>query len=80
MTDAKTAAEHIESLKDDRQVYLDGKPVGDVTVHPAFAKSIASAASLYDFPGRPGKPGPHDLRLAQDRAPGQSGMADADLL
>lgn len=53
MTDAKTAAEHIASLKDDRQVYLDGKPVGDVTVHPAFAKSIASAASLYDFQADP---------------------------
>ena len=53
MTDAKNAREHIASLKDDRQVFLDGKPVGDVTVHPAFAKSIESAASLYDYQADP---------------------------
>ena len=31
MSDCKTGAEHIKSLKDGRTVYLDGKLVGDVT-------------------------------------------------
>ncbi len=44
----KTGAEHIQSLKDGRTVYLDGTPVDDVTTHPAFRNAVASAASLYD--------------------------------
>jgi 4-hydroxyphenylacetate 3-monooxygenase len=53
MTTCKTGAEHIKSLKDGRTVYIDGKLVPDVTVHPAFRNSVASAASLYDFQARP---------------------------
>ena len=49
----KTGAEHIESLKDGRTVYLDGKLVDDVTTHAAFRNAVASAASLYDYQGRP---------------------------
>ena len=49
----KTGAEHIKSLKDGRTVYIDGKLVPDVTVHPAFEKSIKSAGMLYDFQARP---------------------------
>src|SRR6202012_1277704 len=45
----KTGAEHIESLKDGRTVYLDGALVADVTTHPAFRNAVASAASLYDY-------------------------------
>jgi len=53
MTACKTGAEHIKSLKDGRTVYIDGKLVPDVTEHPAFKNSVASAASLYDFQARP---------------------------
>ena len=49
----KTGAEHIKSLQDGRTVYIDGKLTGDVTVHPAFQRSIRSAAMLYDFQARP---------------------------
>jgi 4-hydroxyphenylacetate 3-monooxygenase len=45
----KTGAHHLELLRDGRQVYIYGKPAGDVTVHPAFRNSVASAAHLYDF-------------------------------
>ena len=45
----KTGAEHIRSLQDGRAVYIDGELVADVTTHPAFRNSVASAASLYDF-------------------------------
>ena len=53
MTDCKTGAEHIKSLKDGRTVYIDGKLVPDVTVHPAFRNSVKSAALLYDYQARP---------------------------
>ena len=53
MSDCKTGAEHIKSLKDGRTVYLDGKLVGDVTEHPAFRNAVHSAAALYDFQARP---------------------------
>src|SRR3954454_7970337 len=51
--DCKTGAQHIKSLQDGRTVYIDGKLAGDVTVHPAFRNSIASAGMLYDFQARP---------------------------
>jgi 4-hydroxyphenylacetate 3-monooxygenase len=45
----KTGSDHLASLRDDRTVYIDGAEAGDVTVHPAFRNSVASAAALYDF-------------------------------
>jgi 4-hydroxyphenylacetate 3-monooxygenase len=53
MSDCKTGAEHITSLKDGRSVYLDGELVGDVTEHPAFRNAVHSAAALYDFQASP---------------------------
>src|SRR6201995_5546087 len=53
MTTCKTGAEHIKSLRDGRTVYIDGELVPDVTTHPAFEKSIKSAAMLYDFQAKP---------------------------
>jgi 4-hydroxyphenylacetate 3-monooxygenase len=53
MSDCKTGAEHIKSLKDGRAVYLDGKLVGDVTEHVAFRNAVHSAAALYDFQAQP---------------------------
>ena len=44
----KNGTQHIASLRDGRQVYLNGQPVGDVTAHAAFRNSIRSYASLYD--------------------------------
>ena len=53
MSDFKTGAEHIESPRDGRTVYLDGVLVGDVTEHPSISKFVSSAAALYDFQARP---------------------------
>jgi 4-hydroxyphenylacetate 3-monooxygenase len=53
MSDCKTGAEHISSLKDGRTVYLDGELVGDVSEHKAFRNAVNSAAVLYDFQARP---------------------------
>jgi 4-hydroxyphenylacetate 3-monooxygenase len=49
----KTAAAHVASLKDGREVYLRGAKVDDVTTHRAFRNSVASAAHLYDFQAAP---------------------------
>ena len=41
--ECKNGAEHLQSLRDGRTVYLDGKLVDDVTTHPAYRNAIASA-------------------------------------
>jgi 4-hydroxyphenylacetate 3-monooxygenase len=43
-----TGAEFLESLRDDREVYIYGERVKDVTTHPAFRNAAASVALLYD--------------------------------
>src|SRR5690349_10689623 len=43
-----TGAEYIASLKDGREVYINGERVRDVTTHPAFRNSVRSLARLYD--------------------------------
>ena len=43
-----TGAEFLESLRDDREVYIYGERVADVTQHPAFRNTARSIARLYD--------------------------------
>ena len=43
-----TGAEYLESLRDEREVYIYGERVKDVTTHPAFRNSARSMARLYD--------------------------------
>ncbi|MFZ0973294.1 MAG: 4-hydroxyphenylacetate 3-hydroxylase family protein [Solirubrobacteraceae bacterium] len=43
-----TGAEYLESLRDGREVWIDGERVRDVTEHPAFRNSARSVARLYD--------------------------------
>ncbi|MCA0044859.1 4-hydroxyphenylacetate 3-hydroxylase family protein [Celeribacter litoreus] len=72
----KTGAQHIASLQDGRQVYIDGELVDDVTTHPAFRNAIQSMAKIYDFQSAPenrelmtyeipGKPGERANRIWQ---------------
>jgi 4-hydroxyphenylacetate 3-monooxygenase len=49
----KTGADHIHSLRDGRQVYLDGQLVDDVVEHPAYRNAVRSVARLYDFQAAP---------------------------
>lgn len=49
----KNGAQHLQSLKDGRRVFVDGALVSDVTTHPAYRNSVHSSASLYDFQARP---------------------------
>ena len=45
----KTGADHLKSLRDGREIFLDGKRVEDVTTHLAFRNAVKSAAELYDY-------------------------------
>jgi aromatic ring hydroxylase len=44
----QTGAEYLESLRDDRAVYIYGERVKDVTRHPAFRNTARMVARLYD--------------------------------
>jgi hypothetical protein len=43
-----TGAEYMESLRDGREVYINGERVADVTAHPAMRNSVRSLARMYD--------------------------------
>ncbi|MFI6924559.1 4-hydroxyphenylacetate 3-hydroxylase family protein [Nonomuraea spiralis] len=43
-----TGSEYVESLRDDREIYLYGERVKDVTEHPAFHNPVRMTARLYD--------------------------------
>ena len=45
----KDGTQHLESLRDGREIFINGEPVDDVTTHPAFRNSTRSMSSLYDF-------------------------------
>ncbi|MED4730860.1 4-hydroxyphenylacetate 3-hydroxylase N-terminal domain-containing protein [Aneurinibacillus migulanus] len=47
--------EYIESLKDNRTIYLNGEKIDDVTTHPAYRNSVRSIARLYDAIHDPNK-------------------------
>ena len=49
----RTGSNYVESLRDGRNVILDGAPVDDVTTHPAFAAGVRTVARLYDFAADP---------------------------
>ena len=44
----QTGQDYISSLRDGREVFIQGERVKDVTTHPAFRNSAASVALLYD--------------------------------
>ena len=46
---AMTGARYIESLKDGREVWLDGEKVPDVTAHPALSGIVHELARIYDL-------------------------------
>jgi 4-hydroxyphenylacetate 3-monooxygenase len=48
----KTGAQHLESLRDGRVVYIGSERVDDVTTHPAFRNAAQSIAAIYDMKSR----------------------------
>jgi len=49
----KTGVDHINSLQDGRDVYINGERIGDVTAHRAFRNAVRSVANLYDVQAAP---------------------------
>jgi 4-hydroxyphenylacetate 3-monooxygenase len=49
----RTGKQYLAAIRDDRQVYLGGELVTDVTQHAAFRNAAASMASLYDVTSNP---------------------------
>jgi len=46
---ARTGKEFIEGLRDDREIWLDGERVDDVTTHPALSGAAHAMAGLFDL-------------------------------
>ncbi|WP_207540725.1 4-hydroxyphenylacetate 3-hydroxylase family protein [Sabulicella rubraurantiaca] len=49
----KTGAEHRASLRDGRDIRIEGRRVADVTEDPAFRGAVASGCALYDAQSAP---------------------------
>jgi 4-hydroxyphenylacetate 3-monooxygenase len=45
----RTGKDYIESLRDGREVWIDGEQVQDVPTHPAFAPVVNVRARIYDL-------------------------------
>jgi len=45
----RTGKDYVESLRDGREVWIDGERVADVTTHPAFAPMVNVRARIYDL-------------------------------
>jgi len=45
----RTGQDYIESLRDGREVWIDGEQVEDVPAHPAFAPMVNVRARIYDL-------------------------------
>ena len=45
----RTGAQYLDSLRDGRQVWINGERVADVTTHPAFQPIVSLRARLYDM-------------------------------
>jgi 4-hydroxyphenylacetate 3-monooxygenase len=49
----RTGEEYRESLRDGREVWIDGERVADVTTHPAFKPIVDARARIYDLAHEP---------------------------
>ena len=45
----RTGAQYLDSLRDGRQVWINGERVKDVATHPAFKPIVTLRARLYDM-------------------------------
>ena len=59
-----TGDSYLASLRDGREVWIDGERVADVTTHPAFRNAARSLARLYDTLHDPAR---RDVLLTEDR-------------
>ena len=65
--------EYLDSLRDDREIYIYGERVKDVTTHPAFRNTARMCARLYDAMHDP----KHKDKLMVPTDTGNGGMTQA---
>ena len=71
----KNGTDHRLSLRDGRDVFLDGARIDDVTVHSRLSQRGRHRLLALRFPGGTGEPRSHDLRVADERRPRQPLLA-----
>jgi 4-hydroxyphenylacetate 3-monooxygenase len=49
----RTGQDYLAAIKDDREIYVDGQRVSDVTSHPAFSPIARTMAELFDLAADP---------------------------
>jgi len=49
----RTGRQYLDSLRDDREIWIDGERVSDVTLDPRFRPVAESIAELYDMQHNP---------------------------
>lgn len=49
MGNIKDGRKHLESIRDERTILLEGRRVTDVAAHPAFRQTARTVAGLYDY-------------------------------
>jgi len=45
----RTGSEYLDSIRGNREVYMNGEPVKDVTTHPMFKPIVDIRARIYDM-------------------------------
>src|SRR6185437_5059946 len=45
----RTGSQFLEAMRDDRQIFIDGERIRDVTTDPRFAGAARTMAELYDM-------------------------------
>ena len=61
----RTGAEYRESIRDGREVWMNGERVNDVTTHPAFKPLVDVRARIYDMAHEARYARRHDLRRSE---------------
>ena len=67
----RTGQQHLDSLRDGRQVFLGGELITDVVDHPAYRNAVRTAAALYDF-----QAAPENLELMTFESPTSGGRVN----
>ena len=71
----KTGKQYIDSLRDGRRLYIDGKVVTDVTDYPPLQGVIGTIAGPARRPARSGPARPPGLHVADDGRAGEHDLS-----
>ena len=66
----RTGAQYLAGLRDDRQIFVNGDLISDVTDYPAFRRGAKELARVYDYQHDPAEKSPladSNIPVANDR-------------